>query len=95
MISLKRADNLAQNPEVAIRLEYLDELVAIAEEIIAEEQCFSLKDLAVKGGDLIEIGMKPGKEIGLLLDILLEAVIEEKLPNDKAKLLEFAQKIKK
>jgi tRNA nucleotidyltransferase (CCA-adding enzyme) len=51
--------------------------------------------LEVNGSDLIALGVKPGKEIGLLLDELLEAVIEEKFPNDRAKLLEFAQKIKK
>lgn len=95
LILLKRADNLAQNPELAIRQEYLDELVSIAEKIIAEEQCFSLKDLQVKGSDLIEMGMKPGREIGETLEELLAAVIEEKIPNDKAKLLKFAQKIKK
>ena len=95
LISVKRADNLAQNPELAIRQEYLDQLVSIAEEILKEEACFSLKNLEVNGSDLIALGVKPGKEIGLLLDELLEAVIEEKIPNDRAKLLEFAQKIKK
>ena len=95
LVAVKRADNLAQNPNLASRQEYLDSLVQIAEEIIKEEQCFALKDLAVNGRDLIEMGMKPGKEIGQVLDALLEAVIEEKLPNDKAEMLKFAQKIKK
>ena len=95
LVAVKRADNLAQNPNLAERQGYLDSLVQIAEEIIKEEQCFSLKDLAVNGRDLIEMGMKPGKEIGQVLDALLEAVIEEKLPNDKAEMLKFAQKIKK
>lgn len=95
LVAVKRADNLAQNPNLVERQGYLDSLVKIANEIIKEEQCFSLKDLAVNGRDLIEMGMKPGKEIGQVLDALLEAVIEEKLPNDKAELLIFAQKIKK
>lgn len=95
LIALKRADNLAQNPQVAIRQEDLDKLVAISEEIIAEEQCFSLKNLAVNGSDLIAMGLPAGREIGRILEMLLEAVIDEKIPNDKAKLLEFAQKIKK
>ena len=95
LIAVKRADNLAQNPQLASRQEYLDELVRIADEIIEGEQCFALKDLAVNGSDLIHMGMKPGREIGDLLKTLLEAVIEEKIPNDKAKLLKFAQKIQK
>ena len=95
LVSVKRADNRAQNPNLASRQDYLDSLVQIADEIIKEEQCFALKDLAVNGCDLIEMGMKPGKEIGQVLEALLEAVIEEKLPNDKAEMLKFAQKIKK
>lgn len=95
LILLKRADNLAQNPDLAIRQTYLDEIVSIAEKIIREEQCFSLKDLAVNGTDLIVHGMKPGREIGSVLNMLLEEVIEGNLPNDKAQLLKFAQKIKK
>ncbi|MBR6529091.1 MAG: HD domain-containing protein [Firmicutes bacterium] len=95
LLKLKRADNLAQSEEAFARLEYLDLLKRIAEEIIDEEQCFSAKDLAINGKDLIEMGMKPGKEIGEMLAALLEAVIEEIIPNDRAELLKFAQKIKK
>ena len=95
LISVKRADNLAQTPELSARQDYLDQLVTIAEEILKEEACFSLKDLEVNGSDLIALGIKPGKEIGLILDELLEAVIEEKTPNDRAELLKYAQKFKK
>lgn len=95
LVEVKRADNLAQNPNLASRQEYLDELVHIAEAIIEQQQCFSLKDLDVNGRDLIEMGLKAGPQIGEALDILLEAVMEEKIPNDKAELLKFAQKIKK
>ena len=95
LILLKRADNMAQNPDLATRQDYLDQVVQVANMVIEEAQCFALKDLAVNGKDLIEAGLKPGKELGKVLDELLEQVLEDKLPNDKAKLLEFAQKIKK
>ena len=45
--------------------------------------CLSLKELAVTGGDLIERGMKPGKEVGEILQRLLEIVLEHPEQNTK------------
>lgn len=89
LLDMKRADTLALSPEYFPRLEYLDRLQKKAEEILNAKACFSLKELAVSGHDLIALGVKPGKEIGSILNKLLEEVITEKLPNDKEKLLEF------
>lgn len=47
----------------------------------------SLKDLAVTGRDLIALGMMPGREIGTLLDRLLEIVLEEPERNTRDELL--------
>ena len=58
-------------------------------ELKAEDACLSLKDLAVKGNDLMALGYQ-GKEIGACLNALLEQVIEERLPNEKEALLAFA-----
>ncbi len=49
--------------------------------------CLSLKELAVTGGDLIERGMKPGKEVGEVLQKLLEIVLEHPEQNTKEFLL--------
>lgn len=57
--------------------------------IIAKGNCVSKATLAVKGADLIEKGMKPGKEIGVLLDRMLEDVIEFPEHNDKEYLLGY------
>ena len=62
------------------------------EEILAENQCFDLKSLAVNGSDLKTLGVKEGRAIGELLNKLLEDVIEERVPNDKGALLRLAQK---
>ena len=56
-------------------------------EIYEENACLSLKDLAVNGHDLMELGYT-GREIGEKLNLLLEKVIEEELPNEKEALLE-------
>ena len=57
-------------------------------ELKAEDACLGLKDLAVKGNDLMSLGYQ-GKEIGACLNALLEQVIEERLPNEKEALLAF------
>ena len=55
-----------------------------------QKDCFTLKDLAVNGNDLIELGYKPGKKIGTVLNQLLEMVINDKIANDKAQLTLWA-----
>lgn len=62
------------------------------EKVLKEESCFSLKDLAVNGHDLIEIGFKPGKVLGIALTHLLDMVVDEELPNEKETLLYWAKK---
>lgn len=57
------------------------------EQIKAEKQCTSLKTLAVTGGDLIALGMKPGKELGDTLKELLEYVLDYPEENTREKLL--------
>lgn len=57
------------------------------EEMIATKQCVSKANLAVTGKDLIDCGMKPGKEIGQVLDAMLKDVIEEPGHNNKEYLL--------
>ena len=52
-----------------------------------QEECFTLKDLAINGNDLIQLGYKPGKKIGTVLNQLLEMVIDDKIANDHKQLL--------
>ena len=58
-------------------------------EILQERPPVSLKDLAVNGKDLIELGYKEGKEIGQVLKELLNLVLEKPALNQKEKLLEI------
>lgn len=53
---------------------------------------FSVGDLAVKGTDLIEIGLH-GKTIGDALNSLLNCVQDKRLPNEKNTLLDYAKNI--
>ena len=63
----------------------VDELLT---QIMEEDACLSLKELAVNGHDLMALGYT-GKEIGKLLNQLLEQVLDERLPNDKEALLQY------
>jgi len=56
-------------------------------EILQEKPPVSLKDLAVNGKDLIELGYKEGKEIGQMLKELLNLVLEKPALNQKKILL--------
>ena len=50
---------------------------------------FSLKQLAIKGDDLIALGIPRGKKLGDTLEALLDAVIDGRVENDKNKLIEY------
>ena len=91
LIELKRADTLGLAPEFHSRKEHFDILQSIAKKVLSEKPCFSLKDLAVNGNDIAELGFK-GREIGEVLNKLLNAVIENRIPNEKTSLLAEAKK---
>lgn len=93
LIKIKRADTAGLAPEFSERNAHFDRLEEIAREILGKEACFSLKHLAVNGRDMIELGLK-GKEIGYMLDKLLEAVIDGRVENDREELTEFARRIR-
>lgn len=88
LLELKRADAFARNPKLA-NTEEIEQLHILAEKILIQQQCFSLKDLAVNGSDLIAYGMQPGKALGQSLHFLLNAVINGQVENNKKALLHF------
>jgi uncharacterized protein YydD (DUF2326 family) len=63
------------------------------EKILSEAKVQSLKDLTVTGKDLIKLGIPAGKKIGIILNELLEAVIDDPSLNEKERLLHIAKKI--
>ena len=67
------------------------ELTERIKKIEMQKQALSLKDLAVNGKDLIAMGIPAGKKIGLILNELFEAVLEDPSMNQKEKLLELAK----
>ena len=66
---------------------YFEQIKALLTDILAEEACLSLKDLAVNGHDLMTLGIQ-GPDVGKTLTFLLDAVLDERLPNEKSALLQ-------
>jgi tRNA nucleotidyltransferase (CCA-adding enzyme) len=60
------------------------------DELIEQRACFSMRDLAVNGDDLRAIGFEQGRELGRVLEVLLIAVIDGELKNDRETLLAVA-----
>lgn len=88
LFAVKYADVMAQsNYQREEKLQELKTLQEIYKGILEKKECLCLKDLAVSGSDLIAEGMKPGKEIGVTLQKLLEDVLENPEHNQKEYLL--------
>ncbi len=92
LIAVKRADNLAQAPAYWDRQRELDRAEEILEKLLAEDACFSLRQLAVDGCDMMKLGLA-GPAIGRTLNLLLDAVVNGEQPNERAALLEAARRV--
>ena len=92
LIRLQRADCQAKDVSAAEKADvYFDQLSAFCDEIMKTSTAYTLKMLAVNGQDLKAIGIKNGKDIGRILHLLLEDVIDGTLPNEKELLLKKAK----
>lgn len=81
LIHIKYCDNSAQKSEYFRGEDFYNKTYSMIDEIISQKECFSVKDLKINGDNLIAMGYK-GKEIGKILNDVLECVINEKLEND-------------
>lgn len=91
LIDLELSDVKSQNPEyTSERVERILTFAEKVDKVITAAQCFSLKHLDISGHDLIEAGIPQGPEIGRIMNLLLEQVIEGNLPNSKSALLKEA-----
>mgnify|MGYP002623905335 CR=1 FL=1 len=90
MIKVHIADDMGKVPQCRERIKIYNAAADTAREIIAEQECFSLKDLAVNGNDIKALGFS-GADIGKILNSLLELVIDEKCMNERGALIEKAR----
>ena len=90
LLQIKRGDNLAQHPAYLGRQDHITQLEQLLDVVLQEEQCFSLKQLAVKGDDLLDLGLS-GRAVGEALNTLLDQVVDGKMPNDRDLLLLYVK----
>ena len=90
LLDVKRADNLAQAEQYRDRQQLISQWEDMLNMVLQSGECFSLRQLAVRGGDLTALGLR-GPSVGAALNELLEQVIDEKLPNDRGMLLEYVK----
>ncbi|MFT4144966.1 MAG: CCA tRNA nucleotidyltransferase [Mobilitalea sp.] len=90
LFEIQRADTSAKNPELTKeKYEAIAQARKLYQEILEREECVTLKELKLNGKDLIAIGILPGKELGEMLDWLLQRVLEEPQLNEKETLLQL------
>ena len=84
LMQLQKADFCAKG--VTGNTADFDAMEALLQQLLAENACLRIRDLAVNGHDLMALGYS-GPAIGSALQYLLEQVLDERLPNEKAALL--------
>ena len=90
LIDIKICDVKGQKNSIdEVRVQKLKNILSIYDQVTQDNECFSLKDLAVDGYDLMGSGIPEGKEIGKTLNRLLELVISDQCSNTKEDLLSF------
>ena len=70
--------------------EQVDDIQSDLRRIQREDLCCTVAQLAISGYDLITAGISAGKQIGQILQKLLDEVIQENIPNDRERLLQCA-----
>ena len=93
LLELQEADMGSKGTGISEGMEQFQILRAMISEILSEDACLSIKDLAITGWDLQQIGLAPGPEMGRCLNWLLGQVQDEVLSNEKALLLETVKKL--
>ena len=95
LLEIQRCDRLAHHPDFRDLPREWYALPATVEKLRAERACLSLRDLAVNGRDLMALGIPAGREVGRILQELLDAVVDGNLENEKETLLAEAEIRKK
>lgn len=89
---LQHADYASKPNQNDHRKEAIDQFYLRLNDIIDRGDPMTVKDLAINGKDLMSLGLKQGKEIGRILNLLLDLVLHEPEKNEKETLLNYAIK---
>lgn len=88
---LRLADMMGQSEyRIAKKKADLEQLEQFYKEIVENRECLSVKELEIDGRRLQELGVKPGPDMGRILNMLLQQVLEQPELNTKADLESLA-----
>lgn len=94
LYDLGRADALGKGRPADGDLQAIDDLEARVKRALTDGAALSVRDLAVRGGDLMgELKLAPGPTVGRVLERLLEIVTEDPTKNERDALMEEAKKV--
>lgn len=95
LLEVKRCDCLAHvdTPKTRARYNNLMEMTRLIQECLETEQCFSVRDLPVKGGDVMALGVPAGPQVGRILERLLDDVLDGVCPPEREALLERLKQV--
>lgn len=91
-LAVRLADTKAQSSyERREKLENIIQIRELYQTALRNRECVTLKGLAVTGTDLMQLGVAPGKGLGILLEELLDKVIEDPTWNTKKRLCDYVK----
>ncbi len=87
LLYLKKIINNQNNEELSL----INQIEKLHNEIIENGDCCSMGDLAVNGNMLIDIGVQKGKQIGSILNLLLDEVLKTPHKNSEPILVDIVK----
>ncbi len=87
-IDFKIADDISKTKNHTYNLKKYETIINLANEIIDNNECYTLKNLSINGNDLSIFNFEK-TYIKTVLQNILQLVIDEKLENDKTIILEY------
>lgn len=90
LLSLQKADRICSSSNVDIT--FLKEREELIKKILENNEPYEKKQLKIDGNDIISLGYTQGKEIGEILDYLMDKVLGNPELNQKDKLIKMIQR---
>jgi tRNA nucleotidyltransferase (CCA-adding enzyme) len=94
LIALRRADQIGMCRENARTFpEGLADFAARVSSVLEAGRAFTVRQMAADGDDIMSrLGLPPGPRVGIILEELLQAVLDDPSLNEKEKLLQIAER---
>ncbi|MCR5213467.1 MAG: CCA tRNA nucleotidyltransferase [Eubacterium sp.] len=94
LIEIKKADMIGQSDfRLEEKKDFLNNFMTLHDEIILEKSPLTMKEMAIGGKELIDMGIKPGPEMGSILKKIFDMILDDPDLNVKEKLLDIAKSI--